>query len=237
VRNRTLHWAVIPAAGVGSRMNSDTPKQYLPLANSTIIEKTLSQFINHPLIDGIVLSISEGDEYWPEIQTRLTNTAGKPIIVAKGGKERSDSVLSALLLLKKQTQEDVWVFVHDAARPCLLATDIDKLINNLSGNDAGVLLGVPIIDTLKRSNVQHQVEKTVARDLMWRALTPQVFKLQVLIEALQTARLNEHVITDESSAMELLGFKPKLIEGDSNNIKITRSSDLEQAENYLSNNK
>jgi 2-C-methyl-D-erythritol 4-phosphate cytidylyltransferase len=225
------YWAVIPAAGCGKRMQSDIPKQYIELAGKSILEHTISIFIKHPLVHGIVVSISEDDHYWPNIQQNINDSSNKPLLVAKGGKERYDSVLSALEYLYQQINQDSWVLVHDAARPCLLASDIDKLIHTLSTNEVGGLLGLPISDTLKRSNSQQQVERTVKRDHMWRALTPQFFKLLTLINALKSA--NNQEITDESSAIELLGLKPCLIEGDFNNIKITHPGDLLQAERFL----
>jgi 2-C-methyl-D-erythritol 4-phosphate cytidylyltransferase len=250
-KNKALpaYWAILPAAGVGKRMQSNIPKQYLPLAGKTVIEQTLSIFIQHPLINGIVLSISKGDDYWPDIFQTLKATTDKTILIAKGGQERKDSVLSALLHLQdhltKQlvtqalTQvsnlptDTIWTLVHDAARPCLLPADIDKLIVGVKGNIGG-LLALPINDTLKRSlknKTIKQVEKTVCRDNMWRALTPQLFKMNDLITALQ--QFGDKNITDESSAMEMLGFHPSLIEGESSNIKITQPHDLIQAEEFF----
>ena len=225
------NWAIIPAAGCGKRMQSHIPKQYLEIAGKTILEHTLSIFIKHPLVQGIVVAISEEDAYWPEIQQHLQNLSNKPILIARGGKERKDSVLSALDFLYHHLNRDSWVLVHDAARPCLLSSDIDKLIHGFSDNEVGGLLGLPISDTLKRSNSNQQVEKTINREHMWRALTPQFFKLLTLTKALQSATNQE--ITDESSAIELLGLKPKLMVGDVNNIKITLPADLLQAEKFL----
>ncbi|MFK5894343.1 MAG: 2-C-methyl-D-erythritol 4-phosphate cytidylyltransferase [Pseudomonadota bacterium] len=237
MENKTLlalpNWAIIPAAGVGKRMQSEKPKQYIQLAGKTILEHTLNIFIQHPLINGIVVSISDGDPYWPEIKQHLQGITNKPILVANGGKERSDSVLSALHYLHQQIKQDSWVLVHDAARPCLLKSDIDKLIYNLADDKVGGLLGLPINDTLKLSNSNQQVEKTISREYMWRALTPQYFKLLTLIKALELTQ--DQTLTDESSAIELLGLKPTLIEGHHSNIKITHPGDLLQAEIFLSN--
>jgi 2-C-methyl-D-erythritol 4-phosphate cytidylyltransferase len=225
------NWAIIPAAGCGKRMQSKLPKQYLQLAGKTILEHTLSIFDKHALVDGIVVSISQGDPYWLEIKENIQRFSDKPILVANGGKERKDSVLYALECLYQHIKQDSWVLVHDAARPCLLESDINKLIQAFSDNEVGGLLGLPISDTLKRSNSSHYVEKTINRENMWRALTPQFFKLLTLIKAIKSAKSQE--ITDESSAIELLGLKPRLIEGDFNNIKITHPIDLLQAENFL----
>jgi len=233
MENKSLlsNWAIIPAAGCGKRMQSNLPKQYLKLAGKTILEHTLSIFDKHALVHGIVVSISQGDPYWAEIIENIQRFSDKPILVANGGKERKDSVLSALEYLYQHIKQDSWVLVHDAARPCLLESDINKLIQTFTDNDIGGLLGLPISDTLKRSNSNHYVKNTVSRENMWRALTPQYFKLLTLIKALQASHDQE--ITDESSAIELLGLEPKLIAGDFNNIKITHPTDLLQAENFF----
>ncbi len=234
------YWAIIPAAGAGKRMQSHIPKQYLPFAGKTVLQHTLSIFINHPLIAGIVVSISDGDEYWPDVLAEIKSSSNKSILVAKGGKERQDSVLSALYLLQDNIKQNAWVLVHDAARPCLLACEIDNLISTIKPIDIGGLLAVPISDTLKRAvkiknNEQIRVEKTVNRENIWRALTPQQFKLYTLIKALELNQ--DKQITDESSAIELLNLKPALIKGNANNIKITHPSDLKQAEQIFYNQK
>lgn len=231
----TDYWAIIPAAGVGKRMQSDCPKQYLLLDEFSILYHTLSIFINHSQISGIVVAISDGDEYWPETYSQL-NTSDKPILVAPGGKERSDSVLSALNYLNEyRDQQDCQVLVHDAARPCLLAKDIDNLIEELNEHAVGGLLGIPVVDTLKRCGNNNQVIATVDRQQIWRALTPQCFSLHLLIKALSDAYQGgkQDQITDESSAIELLGLKPKMVEGDSHNIKVTLPQDLQDARLFI----
>ncbi len=229
------YWAIIPAAGTGQRMQSEIPKQYLKLAGKTILEHSMDIFVKHSLIQGIVVSINDVDPYWPTIKQNLESITNKPILVAQGGQKRSDSVFSALNCLHQQIKQDCWVLVHDAARPCLLISDIDKLIDSLSDNEVGGLLGQPVNDTLKLTNPEQLVEKTISRKYVWRALTPQIFKLLTLIKALESAQ--DQVLTDESSAIELLGLKPVLIEGDHNNIKITHPEDLLQAEIFFGNKK
>ena len=228
-------WAVIPAAGVGKRMQANCPKQYLKLHNKTVIEHTLDRLLSMEVISGAVISISEGDEYWPE----LNYTSEKPVIIATGGEERSDSVLNALLKLSQMVEQstdktqNTWALVHDAARPCVRVADVQKLIDVASVDDEGGLLALAVRDTMKRSNHQQQVDNTVDREGLWHALTPQMFRLDLLIEALEHARNKQLSITDDASAMELAGYKPKLIEAHEDNIKITRAFDLQLAELFL----
>jgi len=231
-------WAIVPAAGVGKRMLADRPKQYLTLQNKTVIEHTLDKLLSLDEITGVVLSISETDEYWPV----LNYHSEKPIFIANGGKERSDSVLNALTLLNNELSEstNTWVLVHDAARPCVRSDDIQKLITQGSLTDDGGLLALPVRDTMKRSvqassDQTEKVKQTVERDGLWHALTPQMFKLNILFKALQEARKNNSTITDDASAMELAGYKPMLVEGHEDNIKITRAFDLQLAKLFLKN--
>jgi len=236
--NQYAHWAVIPAAGVGKRMQSATPKQYLPLLGRSILYHSVSLFIQHPKIDGVAIAVSEGDEYWPEVKQQLDTLqkelgSNKTILIAPGGKERSDSVYSALNCLTDSLTNNDWVLVHDAARPCLILDDIDKLISQLSDQTIGGLLGLPMADTVKFCNSQQNVEKTVDRSHLWRALTPQMFRFGQLFVALKHAQENNLPITDESSALELLGYKPVMIEGHNENIKITHPDDLALAEKFL----
>ena len=227
-------WVVIPAAGVGKRMQADRPKQYLPLLNKTVIEHTLSCFSQHKAIAGIVISLHPDDPYWHELDIDL------PVAhyIAKGGKERSDSVLNALQLMQNELQiaSDTWVMVHDAARPCLLEADIDKLISACLQADAiGGILAKKASDTMKRSKADNAILLTEDRENLWHALTPQMFRLQQLADALQNALEQKVVITDEASALENSGESPLLIEASGSNIKITRPDDLALAEFLLKN--
>jgi len=230
------YWAIVPAAGVGKRMQADRPKQYLPLFNKTVIEHTLDRLLSMNEISGVVLSISEGDEYWPSLNYK----SDKPILIAAGGKERSDSVFNALQLLAKQnlTPENICALVHDAARPCVRPDDIKNLIKKSHLNDSGGLLALPVRDTMKRANDDNnQINKTVVRDGLWHALTPQLFRLDLLISALKSAVDNNQTVTDDASAMELAGYSPLLVEAHEDNLKITRAFDLQLAELYLLNQK
>lgn len=228
----TRYWAVIPAAGAGRRMGANIPKQYLPLAGRPVIAHTLDIFVRHSSLSGVVVAISTDDEWWPDVATgRLTE---KPLWVVAGGAERAHSVLNGLDALRKIAHPDDWVLVHDAARPCLHSADLNRLLAELAHDPVGGLLAVPVRDTLKRADPTRRVAATVDRSALWHALTPQMFRLGRLQDALRAALARGLVVTDEASAMEAAGFAPRLIEGRSDNLKITRPEDLTLAEFYLS---
>jgi len=217
-------WAVIPAAGVGARMAADRPKQYLQLGGRTILEHSLDCFLDHPGLKGLVVSLAEDDPYWPD----LASARDPRIQRAPGGAERADSVLNALLHLHAQGAADEdWVLVHDAARPNLARTDLDKLLGELAHDPVGGLLAVPAKDTLKRADAHGRVAETVDRSTIWQAYTPQMFRLGALHRALADSLVADVAITDEASAMEWAGQAPRLIEGRSDNLKVTRPEDLE----------
>lgn len=224
--NPTNFWAVVPAAGVGKRMQADRPKQYLPLGGKTVIEQTIQRLLQSGVFSAIAVAVAREDPYWPQLEI----ATHKNIIVAPGGKERADSVLSALKTLSGQAGEQDWVMVHDAARPCLTTMDINLLIANLQTDTVGGILAAASHDTLKSVN-QASITGTLDRNHIWRALTPQMFRYGLLKTALETYAGNP-AITDESSALELMGFAPKIVEGRPDNIKITRPEDLALAEFY-----
>lgn len=220
-------WAVVPAAGVGKRMNADRPKQYLELADKTVIEHTLARLLQAEVFTAVAVAISEEDPYWSELP--IANH--EKIVRAKGGKERADSVLSGLHAIREQAQDDDWVLVHDAARPCLTSADIHHLIDSLIDDEVGGILAVASADTLK--NVQgNSILGTLDRSHIWRALTPQMFRYGDLKTALEQA-VGNPAITDEASALELQGKQPKIVEGRPDNIKITRPEDLALAAFFM----
>lgn len=223
--------AVVPAAGVGSRMQADRPKQYLKINGTTILEHTVEKLLSHPQVSQIVVAISDDDPYYPE----LALNQNPHVIRVSGGSERADSVLSALDYIAEQ-QLGEWVMVHDAARPCVQLDDIDKLISGAMNHDVGAILAAPVRDTMKRG-AQGQIEHTVERADLWHALTPQMFKAEPLWNALSEALQQGVSITDEASAFEWKGLSPALIAGRSDNFKITQPEDLALAEFYLSQNK
>ncbi|MFT6985772.1 MAG: 2-C-methyl-D-erythritol 4-phosphate cytidylyltransferase [Psychromonas sp.] len=217
--------AVIVAAGIGKRVGADIPKQYLPLLGKTIIEHSLAPFLNHPDICKVVVSLAKNDHWF--LQLDVANHPKIELVV--GGGERVDSVLSALTVING----DDYVLVHDAARPCISRVDIDKLIAHVTISKQGAILGSRVRDTMKRSNPQGQITGTVERENLWHALTPQMFQNKALIKAIASAKEPQN-ITDEASAMEMSGLPVTIIEGRSDNLKITRYEDLQLAELYLS---
>ncbi len=217
-------WVVIPAAGIGSRMRADRPKQYLQLAGRTILEHTLDCFLDHPRLKGLVLSLAADDPFWPA----LPCATDPRIQRVEGGAERADSVLSGLLrLVELGAQEGDWVLVHDAARPNLARSDLDRLLAELADDPVGGLLAVPARDTLKRIGADGRVAETVDRSLIWQAYTPQMFRFAALHRALADALVAGVAVTDEASALEWAGQAPRLVEGRADNLKITRPEDLE----------
>ncbi|MEZ9657544.1 2-C-methyl-D-erythritol 4-phosphate cytidylyltransferase [Vibrio splendidus] len=223
--------AVVPAAGVGSRMKADRPKQYLQIHGKTILEHTVEKLLSHPQVSKIVVAVSDDDPYYPELPLNLN----PQVIRVSGGTERADSVLSALDYTAQQQLSD-WVMVHDAARPCIQLSDIDKLISGAMTHDVGAILAAPVRDTMKRG-AQGQIEHTVDRVDLWHALTPQMFRSKPLRKVLSEALQQGVSITDEASAFEWKGLSPALIAGRSDNFKITQPEDLALAEFYLSQNK
>ena len=224
LRELPAFWVVIPAAGIGSRMRADRPKQYLQLTGRTILEHTLDCFLDHPRLRGLVLSLAADDPWWPA----LPCASDLRIQRAEGGAERADSVLSGLLrLLELGAQADDWVLVHDAARPNLARSDLDRLLAELADDPVGGLLAVPARDTLKRAGADGRVLETVDRSLIWQAYTPQMFRFATLHRALADALVAGVTITDEASALEWAGQAPRLVEGRADNLKITRPEDLE----------
>lgn len=223
----TKFWAVVPAAGVGKRMNADRPKQYLELAGKTVLEQTLLRLLQADVFAAISVAISAEDPFWPE----LPIAKHEKILTAAGGKERADSVLSALKAIHGLATDSDWVLVHDAARPCLTSGDIHYLIDSLVDDEVGGILALSSHDTLK--NVQGKtILGTLDRSHIWRALTPQMFRYGMLKAALQAAEGNP-AVTDEASALEMQGRQPKIVEGRPDNIKITRPEDLALAQFYL----
>lgn len=224
------YWAVIPAAGVGSRMRSEVPKQYLKIHGKCILEYSLECFCNHQMITGVVTALAENDDYW----SKLPAARHEKIMTTTGGTERFHSVLNGLRYLTGRAGDDDWVLVHDAVRPCLNGEDIDKLINVLGEHPVGGLLAFPAGDTMKRGNNKNEVIDTVDRKGLWHALTPQMFRFRMLLEAIEKTVNERSVVTDEAQAIELCGNRPVLVQGRAENIKITHRVDLSLAEVLLS---
>ena len=221
--SRTGLWCIVPAAGRGRRFGGDVAKQHVNFGGRSLLGWTLHALASNHRIAGVVVVVAEGDDAW---QSATSNIAGIEILSAIGGKERADSVLAGLHVLPESVDADDFVLVHDAARPCVSNKDIDALIDLASNGDGG-LLAAPLRDTLKRADDVGYVLATEPRESLWRALTPQLFRRGALSAALRSARDAGIVVTDEAMAMERAGYKPRLIEGSDNNIKVTMASDLE----------
>lgn len=215
------YWVVIPAAGIGSRMGANCPKQYLPLLEKTVLEHTLERLLAISVIKNVHLALAEDDEFW----LRLPYAQHPRIIRVAGGNERADSVLNGLYALPAAARDDDWVLVHDAARPCIRPQEIMQLITAVADHPVGGILGVPVSDTLKQV-VGVAIGKTIDRSTLWQAQTPQLFRLGLLRTCLQQGLAEGKTITDEASALEHYGYHPLMVQGRSDNIKITRQEDL-----------
>lgn len=220
--------AVVPAAGIGSRMKADKPKQYLTIQGKTILEHTLNALLTHTAVSKVIVAVAKDDPYL----SALAITQHPKIQIVEGGETRAESVLNGLKAINHPAQTRV--LVHDAARPCLRHAEVDKLLKIDDIN--GAILALPAIDTIKRAGVNQQIAETQDRNFIWLAQTPQYFRADLLIKALELANQQGFAVTDEASAMELAGFRPHLVEGVSSNIKVTRPEDLALAEFYLGRN-
>ena len=223
------HFAVVPAAGSGSRMGAARPKQYLPLLGKPLIFHSLSVLCGAPEIDKVFVVLSVGDPEWGRHD--WSSLGPKLVPLFCGGPTRADSVLAGLRAISREAEQSDWVLVHDAARPCLAPWHIERLVRELAGDEVGGLLAVPVADTLKRADGRRHVIETVPRDSLWQAQTPQMFRYVMLRRALEAAS----DVTDEASAIEAAGLHPKLVEGDAMNLKVTFPVDLHLAEWILSN--
>jgi 2-C-methyl-D-erythritol 4-phosphate cytidylyltransferase len=210
-------------------MQAEIPKQYLRVNNKCILEYTLDCFCSHAMITGVVVVLAANDGHW----NKLSVAGHDKVMTTAGGAERFNSVLNGLRYLLQQADGDDWVLVHDAVRPCLHHDDIDRLISTLKGHPVGGLLAAPVRDTLKRVNEDAVVTETVDRNGLWHALTPQMFRLVMLEQAIAQAVDGNRMVTDEAQAMELCGYRPVAVQGRADNIKITHRGDLPLAELFL----
>ncbi len=213
-------WFVIPAAGASRRYGGDTSKAYLRVAGCSILEHSLRAVLACPGISGGVVVLAEGDKQWP----RLPSSLRRRVKTVSGGVERAHSVLNGLEVLDADSND--WVLVHDAARPCLPPSDLIALISACHDDAVGGLLALPVTDTLKLADDEGRSSGGPARERVWRAQTPQMFRHGVLMRALNEALAAGRTPSDESAAVEALGLRPRLVEGSALNIKITRATDL-----------
>ena len=223
-------YAVVPAAGIGSRMLSSLPKQHLPLDGTSVLERSIGQLLACQCVAEVVVTLGD----WPSSLPRPIVFDDPRVATTRGGPSRAESVLHGLQSLLERVPGDSLVLVHDAARPCLRSEDVERLIDQvLQDPDNGGLLAIPVQDTLKRAGADQHSEATVDREGLWQAQTPQLFPLLSLRDAIVSGLEQGLAITDEASAMEFAGYRPQLVEGRSDNIKITRPADLALAEVYI----
>lgn len=222
--SQTKLWAVIPAAGSGSRFSKTELKQYQYIQDATVLEHTVKRLNQLPL-SGYVLAIGAQDNFASTLAFQDKHKAH----FCNGGAERVHSVLNALNYLLQIADENDWVLVHDAARPCVTFECLSALVKNAVEKNQNAILAIPVRDTLKQVTKQHQIHKTVSRELLWQAQTPQIAKIGTLKKAIETALKNNLTITDEASALESVGESVQVVMGRSDNIKITYPDDLELA--------
>ncbi|WP_024869768.1 2-C-methyl-D-erythritol 4-phosphate cytidylyltransferase [Pseudoxanthomonas suwonensis] len=223
-------WAVVPAAGRGTRFGGEVPKQYLEVAGRPLLAHTLDALLSHAAVAGVVVAVGESDEWWPG----WTEFAGKPVLACTGGESRAASVLAALESLPESVRADDFVLVHDAARPNLAQADLDRLLESGRADPVGAILAAPVRDTLKRGGDDGGIDGTEPRERLWRALTPQLFRRLQLTRALQAAAAAGVEVTDEAMALERQGLRPLLVEGREDNFKVTTPADLARFEFELS---
>lgn len=221
--------AIVPAAGTGKRFGSTTPKQYLPLCGSTVIEHSLRLLLSVEQLEQVIVVVHPEDSRWRDLPV----FSDARIDVTIGGDERCHSVLNGLQYLQKKCGGSEWVLVHDVARPCCLHSDIEKLISQLAHHPVGGILATPASDTIKRVDSARQIEETVDRSWLWQAQTPQLFRMRLLHDALNHCIGMGMTVTDEAQAIEALGWQAQVVEGSRSNIKITRPEDLALADFFL----
>jgi 2-C-methyl-D-erythritol 4-phosphate cytidylyltransferase len=216
-------FAVVPAAGSGTRVGGPLPKQYLPLAGRTVLECTALALLEAAWIERILVVVAPDDERaWGLLAPVAARSAGRVGVAAVGGATRRDSVLAGLHELRDQVADDDWVLVHDAARPGLRLDSLERLREALAGDPVGGLLALPLADTIKRAAPDGRVSRTEPREGLWQAQTPQMFRYAMLVAALAA----NPQVTDEAAALEAAGMAPRLVEGDRGNFKVTTAEDL-----------
>jgi 2-C-methyl-D-erythritol 4-phosphate cytidylyltransferase len=220
-------FGLIPAAGSGSRFGIERPKQYLPLAGKPMLRHSIESLLATPEVEVVFVVLAPADT---EFRKHDWSAFGERIAPRYcGGASRRDSVLNGLVAAASEVDPNDWMLVHDAARPCLARAELRRLIDDAGRDDVGGILAIPVSDTLKRAGEEGRILETEPRDHLWQAQTPQMFRHGTLLKALRDAL---HV-TDEAGAVEQLGYRPRLVEGSTENLKITFASDLRIAESIL----
>ncbi len=222
-------WALVPAAGSGLRMGCTVPKQYVALHGRPMVWHSVQVLRAHPRIEGVIVAIDATDRYWDALG--LSEALPDCRVLRCGGSNRAQTVLNALQEMADWVQGEDWVLVHDAARPCLIPSALDRLFHEVQSDAVGGLLALPVRDTLKRAHPDGRVDRTEPREGFWQAQTPQMFRHELLMRALSAVSLSS--VTDEASAVEALGLKPKLVHGSAQNIKVTYPEDIALAHRFL----
>tara|TARA_R110002110_G_scaffold33533_1_gene114865 strand:+ start:191935 stop:192639 length:705 start_codon:yes stop_codon:yes gene_type:complete len=216
----TKIFVLIPAAGVGARFGAGKPKQYLKVAEKTILEHVVECFAFSDFISGIHIGVSDSDPYYA--QCELPNSIKRIV----GGDSRQTTVINLLQSLQTTAKPDDWVLVHDAARPTLSHKDLMNLVNSLKSHAVGGILAKRVSSTIKFSEDRHSIAHTIDREDLWEALTPQMFRYALLSDSMHKCKIQKITVTDESQAVELAGYRPKIIEAQDPLIKLTRVCDL-----------
>ena len=228
--NKDKYFLVVPASGIGQRMNSTIPKQYIILENGlTILDQCLKTILSNDLISGFIVALDKKDSHFKSSEFAKDS---KLISIATGGKERFHSVLNALNALDQTAKPNDWVLVHDAVRPCIRKEDINKLIEEVADDKVGGILANRIVDTVKQKNNGGLVS-TIDRQKLYIAQTPQMFRYAILKDSIEKAIESNMHITDESEALESLNYSIRIVEGSSSNIKITTQEDIHLANYFL----
>ena len=219
-------WAVLPAAGIGRRMGSSIPKQYLELDGVPLLLHALRRLNCVSQIQKTVIVIHPEDSHWANYKSLVDAEFAGRILVVSGAEERYQSVLNGLNALQEVAKDEDWVLVHDAVRPCVRTRDIEALIQQVKHHSVGGLLGSEVDNTLKRVDEKGTVLETVDRQAYWNALTPQMFRFSLLRDSLQSVVASGLSVTDEAAAVEAAGLRPLMVAGHKDNIKITHAADL-----------
>lgn len=220
-------WVVIPAAGSGLRMQAEKPKQYLSIAGKTVLEHTIDALLRFEPITAVQVCIAADDSFWGELHVQSSRVLKSTI----GGATRAESVLAGLNALTKANQND-WVMVHDAARPCIDEKSLQRLVDHLSDHQVGGVLAVPLADTIKQVT-EGRIEKTIDRTHLWAAQTPQMFRYGLLKKCLSQALEERLSVTDEAVAVEHYGYQPEVILGSTDNFKVTYPEDIERVRQHF----
>jgi 2-C-methyl-D-erythritol 4-phosphate cytidylyltransferase len=223
------YFLLLPAAGSGQRMVSERPKQYLAIHGRSLLQHTLERLGSMGCFDRIVLVLAAQDRWWSTVRQQLPVTVQQKLVLATGGSQRADSVVSGLQALATIAQPHDWVLVHDVVRPCVSLSDVEKLIEAVKDAVAGGLLASPLRETLKRGTAAGTVEQTLDRRNLWCAATPQMFRYEVLLQSLLQMAAAGRTVTDEAEAVEACGYPVQLIPGRADNLKVTYPEDLELA--------